>query len=75
MIEIKQKQPNYINSLLKSIYQILSFLTAIIGYTIHGNIFYSIVNFLLAPVSWIWWFIGHDVNISIIRETFKFFYI
>ncbi len=72
---INDKKNIYFDYILKIIYQMFCIGTAMIGYTIHNNIFYSIINFLLAPISWIWWFIGHDVNISIIRETFKFFYI
>lgn len=56
------------------IYTLFCIATAMIGYNIHGNVFYSIVNFFLTPISWIWWLIGQDVNMTIIRDTFSFFF-
>lgn len=54
-------------------YLFFSVATAMIGYHIHGSVGYAILNFIFAPISWIVWLIGHDVNMTIIKETFSFF--
>lgn len=56
------------------LYTLFCIATAMIGYNIHHNLAFSFVNFLFAPISWIFWLIGHDVNMSIIKETFSFFF-
>lgn len=55
-------------------YVIFNCLTAMIGYHIHSSIFWSIVDWLFAPIVWIKWLICQDVNMTIIRETFSFFF-
>lgn len=52
---------------------IFAILTAMVGYTIHKSIFWSIIDFLLAPLVWIKWIICHEVTLSIIKETFSWF--
>lgn len=47
--------------------------TAMIGYNIHDSIFWSFIDFFFAPLVWIKWLIMHQVNLSIIKETFNFF--
>ena len=46
--------------------------TAMVGYTIHGSIFWSIVDFIFAPVAIIKWLICHELTASVLRETFGF---
>ena len=58
---------------LGGLYPILAFCTAMIGYTIHTSIFWSIMDFFFAPFAWMKWLIMHQVNITIIKETFSFF--
>jgi len=48
--------------------------TAMIGYRIHGSIFWSIMDFIFSPLAWIKWFIFQEVNLTIIKETFSFFF-
>lgn len=60
-------------NMTRFIYTLFCLATAMIGYTIHHNLFYSIINFIFAPISWIYWLITHDVNMSVIKETFSFF--
>jgi hypothetical protein len=55
------------------LYTIVAIATAIIGYNIHGSIFWAIVDFLFAPIAWIKWLICQEVNLTIIRESFSFF--
>jgi hypothetical protein len=55
------------------IYFILCIGTAMVGYTIHKSLFWSIVDFFFAPFAWAKWLIMKEVNMSIIKETFSFF--
>jgi hypothetical protein len=45
-----------------------------IGYTIHGSIFWAIIDWIFMPIAWCKWLICHEVNMTIIRETFSFFF-
>lgn len=64
-----------IASPFKIIYLIIAIFTSMIGYEIHHNIFYAIVNFIFWPISWIYWLVCHDVNITTIKAAFSFFLI
>lgn len=54
-------------------YTIYSVATAMIGYTIHGSLFWSITDIIFCPLVWCKWLICHQVNLSIIEESFRFF--
>ena len=45
---------------------------AMIGYTIHGSIFWSIVDFIFSPVAIIKWLICHEITFAVIHQTFAF---
>jgi hypothetical protein len=62
-----------ITTAFKYIYKILCFITAMIGYTIHNSLFWSIIDFIFMPYVWCKWIVCHEVNISIIKKTFEFF--
>lgn len=47
--------------------------TAMVGHTIHGGAFWTIMNFIFAPLSWAKWLICQDVTLTIIKKTFSFF--
>lgn len=55
------------------LYVIFSVCTAMIGHTIHGSLFWSIMDCIVPVIAWVKWLILHEVNWSIIRETFSFF--
>lgn len=55
-------------------YTILCLLTAMIGHTIHKSIFWSIMDFIFAPIAWIKWIICEEVTLSIIKTTFSWFF-
>lgn len=55
-------------------FTIFSIITAIIGIEIHGNIFFSLINFIFAPLSWLIWLITHTINVTIITNAFEFFF-
>lgn len=56
------------------LYISLGVIVAMIGYTIHGSFFWSVVDFFFWPIVVIYWFITHQINISVIKETFSFFF-
>jgi len=56
------------------IYLFFCLFTSMIGYTIHGRLGWSIIDFIFAPLIWIKWAIYHDVNITIIKQTFEWFF-
>lgn len=51
----------------------VSILTAMVGNTIHGSVFWTVMDFLFAPLPWLKWIIFQEVNLSIIKETFSWF--
>ena len=57
----------------QALYFIIAVATAMIGYHIHGNGLYAVFNFIAWPISWVYWLICHDVNMTVIKETFQFF--
>jgi len=57
----------------KLIYAIFSICTAMVGYTIHKSIFWSIMDFIFTFIAWTKWLICHEVSLTIIKNTFSFF--
>jgi hypothetical protein len=51
---------------------IFSVCVAMVGYTIHHSIFWSIVDFFFAPLAIVKWLICHELTFEIIRQTFSF---
>lgn len=49
-------------------------LVAMVGHTIHGSIFWSIVDFLFWPIALIKWFVCHEITMDVIRRTFSWFF-
>lgn len=47
--------------------------TAMIGYTIHSSIFWSIMDFVFWPFAWCKWLVMQEVNLTLIKQTFGFF--
>lgn len=52
---------------------IVSTLTAMVGNTIHGSTFWTVMDFLFAPLPWLKWLIFQEVNLTIIKQTFDWF--
>lgn len=55
-------------------YAAVCFFTSMIGYTIHKDVFWSIVDFIFTPIAWGKWFVYHQVSLSVIKKTFEFFF-
>lgn len=56
------------------IYTIFCILVAMVGYHIHGSIFWSVMDFIFTPFAILKWLIYHQVNLTIIKETFSWFF-
>ena len=56
------------------LYTIVCVCTAMAGYQIHGSVLWSILDFFFAPLVWIKWLVLHEVNLTIIKDTFSFFF-
>lgn len=65
---------HYSSSIGKFLYFLVCTATAMIGYQIHHSVFYSILNFIFAPLSWLVWLVCHDVNMTIIHKAFDFLF-
>lgn len=59
---------------MRFIYFIFSIGTAMIGHTIHGSVFWAIVDFLFVPCAWAWWLWYHQVTLAVIKATFGWFF-
>ena len=59
---------------MKFLYTIFCGLTAMVGYTIHGSLFWSIVDFFFCPFAIAKWLIYHQVTAGIIKSTFAWFF-
>lgn len=57
------------------VYLILCTLTSIIGYNIHYSLFWSLIDFWLAPLIWVKWLVLKEVNITLINDSFNWFFI
>ena len=56
------------------LYTLFSVITAMVGYQIHNSLFWSIVDFFVSPLAWTKWFVCHEVNMTLIKQTFEFFF-
>jgi len=56
------------------IYILFCLVTSMVGYHIHHSIFWSIMDWIFAPFAWCKWLIMQQVNMTIIHETFAFFF-
>ena len=53
-------------------YLIIATGSFMVGYTIHGTVFYSILNFFFWPISLIYWLVTKQINLTVIKSTFGF---
>lgn len=73
-MKIKTKNRDYnFNFSLPTI--IFALPTAFIGHHIHGSLFWAIMDLIFWPFTWIKWFIYHEVTLTIIKETFSWFFV
>ena len=56
------------------LYLILAIFTATIGYNIHHSIGWTLVDFFFWPLVWVKWFAMHEVNLTLIKQSFSWFF-
>ena len=49
-------------------------MVAMVGYTIHKSVFWSIVDFVFSPIAIVKWLIYHEITFAIIQQTFSFLF-
>lgn len=47
-------------------------LTAMVGYHIHGDLFWAVIDFFFWPWALLKWLFYGEINLTVIRETFGF---
>lgn len=57
-----------------AIYFFFALFTAMIGHTLHGSLFWSIMDFFFWTFAWLKWIIYHEVTMATIRQTFSWFF-
>jgi hypothetical protein len=58
----------------EALYTIFCVCTAMVGYHIHHDFIWAVVDFFFAPIAWTYWLVLHQVNLSIIKATFSWFF-
>jgi hypothetical protein len=57
------------------LYLIMAVLIAMVGYTIHGSLFWAIVDFFFWPLAIIKWLICKQLTLAVIKLTFAWFFV
>lgn len=60
---------------MKFLYSLFSVLVAMVGYHIHGSIFWSIMDFIFTPIACLKWLVCHEVTLTVIKATFGWFFV
>lgn len=60
------------NPMSQLLYLLFSIATAMVGYQIHGSLFWAIVDFFFVPLAIIKWLVCHELTWSVIQKTFSF---
>ena len=53
----------------------ISIVVGIIGYTIHGSLFWAIIDGFFYPIAIIKWLICHELTLAVIKKTFTWFFV
>lgn len=54
------------------LYFLLGIATAMIGYHMHHDLVWAVLDWVFFPIAWAKWLICQEVNLTIIKETFSF---
>ena len=57
------------------LYTVFYVLIAMIGYHIHHSIFWSIFDSFFSPLVLLKWIICHEITLTIIKDTFSWFFV
>jgi hypothetical protein len=47
---------------------------AMLGHTIHGSFFWSVVDFFFWPLALMKWLVLHELTLNVIKKTFSWFF-
>lgn len=72
MRELIQLLINLIYLACSMLYFIFALATAMIGYQLRHDVVMALVNFVFAPLSWVVWLVRHEVNLTVLKQTFGF---
>ena len=53
---------------------IFSTLVAMVGYHMHGSALWTIADFIFSPIALLKWLVCHELTMTVIRDTFSFFF-
>ena len=53
-------------------YLVIAVCVAMIGYQIHGDLSWSVLDFIFWPIALIKWLVCHQINLSVVKATFSF---
>jgi hypothetical protein len=59
---------------MKILYATFAVMTSMVGHTMHGSIFFAIMDFLFTPFVWVKWIVLKQINLTIIENTFPWFF-
>ena len=57
----------------KALYFIFCVVVAMIGNNIHYSTFWTIIDFIFAPIALVKWIVFQEINMTIIESTFSWF--
>jgi hypothetical protein len=60
--------------MIQLIYLFLAAIVAILGYHIHGSVFFGFIDFLFWPLALMKWLIYKQISLSVIKSTFTWFF-
>jgi hypothetical protein len=65
---------NSVGCAFPGLYMLFGIVAAKVGYTIHHSIFWAIVDFFFPFFATIKWLLCEEINMSIIKSAFSFFF-
>jgi hypothetical protein len=59
---------------MKVLYVLVACFSAMVGWTLHHSIGYAILNWIFWWISLPYWLITHKLTLSVIKQTFSWFF-
>lgn len=60
---------------MQILYTIFAVLTAMVSWNLYHSILNAIACFLFSPIAWIIWLVNHTVTLSVLKNTFAWFFV
>ena len=61
------------NKVNKIVWIIFDVLTAMVGYQIHGSVFWAFIDLFFSPLAWLKWVVCREVTLTIIYQALSWF--